>query len=127
MARRNPANYPPVQYEDISIPHFTYRIVNPHTRCKLKLLRLERVKDYLLMEEEFIQNMELKKPREEKQQEERTKIDELRGSPLQVGTLEELIDDKHGEFDPPRLCILFSCDTAIVSGTHGPEYYVPIM
>lgn len=91
--------------------------VNPHTRCKLKLLRLERIKDYLLMEEEFIQNMELKKPREEKQQarlllrrpftqetklnltlvqEERTKIDEIRGAPLQVGTLEELVDDKHG-------------------------------
>jgi 26S proteasome regulatory subunit T2 len=85
--------------------------VNPHTRCKLKLLRLERIKDYLLMEEEFISNMDLKKPREEKQQEERTKIDEIRGSPLQVGNLEEIIDDRH----------------AIVSGANGPEYYVPIL
>ena len=43
-------------------------LVTPHSRCRLKLLRLDRIKDYLLMEEEFIMNQELKKPREEKQQ-----------------------------------------------------------
>jgi len=32
------------------------------------LLKLERVKDYLLMEEEFIQNQERLKPQEEKSQ-----------------------------------------------------------
>lgn len=41
-------------------------LVTPHTRCKLKLLRLERVKDYLIMETEFISNQERLKPREEK-------------------------------------------------------------
>jgi len=30
--------------------------VTPHTKCRLKLLKLERIKDYLLMEEEFIRN-----------------------------------------------------------------------
>jgi len=85
--------------------------VTPHSRCKLKLLRLERIKDHLLMEEEFINNQERLRPREEKTQEERTKVDELRGSPMGVGTLEEIIDDKH----------------AIISSSVGPEYYVPIM
>jgi len=40
--------------------------VRPHTRCKLRLLKMERIKDYLLMEEEFIQNQERLKPTEEK-------------------------------------------------------------
>ena len=40
--------------------------VLPHTRCRLKLLRQERIKDYLLMEEEFIRNQEQLRPQEEK-------------------------------------------------------------
>jgi len=44
-------------------------------------------------------------------QEERIRVDDLRGSPMGVGTLEEIIDDDH----------------AIVSSTTGPEYYVSIM
>ena len=43
-------------------------------------------------------------------QAEKNKVEELRGSPLSIGTLEEIIDDNH----------------AIVSTTHGPEYYVGI-
>lgn len=85
--------------------------VTPHTRCRLRLLKLERVKDYLLMEEEFIQNQERLKPQEEKNQEERTKVDDIRGTPMGVGTLEEIIDDNH----------------AIVGSSVGPEYYVTIM
>jgi len=77
----------------------------------LRLLKLERVKDYLLMEEEFIQNQERLKPQEEKNQEERTKVDDIRGSPMGVGTLEEIIDDNH----------------AIVGSSVGPEYYVTIL
>ena len=42
--------------------------MTPHTRCRLKLLKLERIKDYLLMEEEFIKNQERLKPQEEKQE-----------------------------------------------------------
>eukprot|EP01115_Flamella_aegyptia_P006927 TRINITY_DN28717_c0_g1_i1.p1 TRINITY_DN28717_c0_g1~~TRINITY_DN28717_c0_g1_i1.p1 ORF type:complete len:451 (-),score=185.47 TRINITY_DN28717_c0_g1_i1:82-1434(-) len=85
--------------------------VKPHTRCKLRLLKLERIKDYLLMEEEFIRNQERLKPTEEKTQEERSKVDDIRGSPMGVGNLEEIIDDTH----------------AIVSSSVGPEYYVTIM
>jgi len=85
--------------------------VKPHTRCKLRLLKLDRIKDYLLMEEEFIQNQERLKPTEEKNQEERTRVDDIRGSPMGVGSLEELIDDNH----------------AIISSSVGPEYYVSIL
>ena len=41
-------------------------IVAPNTKCKLRLLKLERIKDYLLMEEEYIRNQEALRPREEK-------------------------------------------------------------
>ncbi|KAJ3338196.1 ATPase of 26S proteasome regulatory subunit 4 [Gonapodya sp. JEL0774] len=85
--------------------------VFPNTRCKLKLLKLDRIKDYLLLEEEFVQNQERLKPQEEKHQEERSKVDDLRGSPMNVGNLEEIIDDDH----------------AIVSSSTGPEYYVSVM
>lgn len=84
--------------------------INPVSKCRLRLLRQERVKDYLLMEEEFIKNQELLKPQEESKQKERLKVDEIRGTPMVVGTLEEIIDDEH----------------AIVSPQAGLEYYVPI-
>ena len=38
-------------------------------------------------------------------------VDELRGTPMAIGTLEEIIDDGH----------------AIISSASGPEYYVSIM
>jgi len=85
--------------------------VTPYTRCRLKMLKLERIKDYLLMEEEFIKNQERLKPQEEKHEEERTKVDELRGTPMSVGNLEEIIDDNH----------------AIVSTSVGSEHYVSIL
>jgi len=62
------------------------------------------------MEEEFIKNQELLKPQEEKHQKERLKVDEMRGTPMTVGSLEEIIDDEH----------------AIVTPHAGLEYYVPI-
>merc|ERR1712137_780140 len=61
-------------------------------------------------EEEFIQNQEQHKPQEEKAQEERLKVDELRGTPMGVGTLDEIVDDNH----------------AIVSSSVGPRYYVSV-
>jgi len=63
------------------------------------------------MEEEFIRNQDILKPKEEKDQEEREKVEDLRGSPMGVGSLEEMIDDNH----------------AIVSTSVGPEYYVNVM
>ncbi|PSS36906.1 hypothetical protein EW026_g5081 [Hermanssonia centrifuga] len=88
--------------------------VYPTTRCRLRLLKMDRIKDYLLLEEEFIGNQERLKPEtasQDKNEEDRTKVDDLRGSPMAVGTLEEIIDDDH----------------AIVSTASGPEYYVSIM
>lgn len=85
--------------------------VFPTSKCRLRLLKLERIKDYLLMEEEFIRNQEVLKPREEHEESEKAKVDDLRGTPMTVGTLEELIDDNH----------------AIVASSMGPEYYVTIM
>ena len=38
-------------------------------------------------------------------------MDDIRGTPMGVGTLEEMIDDNH----------------AIVSSAMGPEYYVTVM
>merc|ERR1711959_67638 len=85
--------------------------IYPSVKCRLRLLKLERVKDYLLMEEEFVKNQERLKPTEDSAKEELNKVDELRGTPMGVSTLEEMIDDTH----------------AIVSSSVGPEYYVSIM
>mmetsp|Transcript_1703 Transcript_1703/g.4938 ORF Transcript_1703/g.4938 Transcript_1703/m.4938 type:complete len:446 (+) Transcript_1703:224-1561(+) len=85
--------------------------VTPSAKCKLRLLKLERIKDWLLMEEEFLANQEQLRPQEERNQEDRAKVDDLRGAPMNVGTLEEIIDENH----------------AIVSSSSGPEYYVSVM
>lgn len=87
---------------------------------------MQRIHDHLLLEEEFVQNQErLRKAKTAKENsgppvdadaadphsDERGRVDDMRGSPMGVGTLEEMIDDDH----------------AIVSSTNGPEYYVSIM
>ena len=94
-------------------PQAAYKLptVVPLTKCKLRLLRLERIKDLLLLEEEFLSNQQAVKPREDKEEEEKSKVDELRGSPMSVGNIEEIIDDNH----------------AIISSVNGPEYYVNIL
>ncbi len=45
------------------------------------------------------------KPHEDKNEEDRSKVDDLRGSPMSVGNLEEIIDRNH----------------TIVSSSVGPE------
>lgn len=85
--------------------------VYPTTRCKLKLLKMERIKDHLLIEQEFVTNQENVTPTEQRQVEEREKIEQLRGSPISIGSLEEIIDDDH----------------AIVSVNSSTEYYVSIL
>lgn len=89
---------------------------------------MQRVHDHLLLEEEFVENQErLRKAKASQTQQpasaggdadaldrnadERSRVDDMRGSPMGVGNLEELIDDDH----------------AIVSSATGPEYYVSIM
>lgn len=90
----------------------TYKVpsVKPISKCKLRLLRLERIKDFLLLEEEFLTNQETLKPHEENEQKHVEEMEEIRGTPMSVGTLEEIIDETH----------------AIVSSARGPEYYVNI-
>jgi 26S proteasome regulatory subunit T2 len=76
---------------------------------------MERIKDYLNIEEEYVTNQEQLKPSQKENEksvdDERTKVDDLRGAPMGVGTLDEIIDDDH----------------AIVSSASGPEHYVSIM
>ncbi|XP_953936.1 26S proteasome subunit 4, putative [Theileria annulata] len=85
--------------------------VTPNSKCRLRLLKLERIKDYLLLEEEYITNKSLHKPLKTKNQDDLIKLDDIRGSPMSVGTLEEIIDENH----------------AIVTSSIGPEYYVNIL
>ena len=59
----------------------------------------------------LFRNQERLKPQEEKNEEERSKVDDLRGTPMSVGNLEEIIDDNH----------------AIVSTSVGSEHYVSIL
>eukprot|EP01006_Ploeotia_vitrea_P012719 TRINITY_DN33621_c0_g1_i1.p1 TRINITY_DN33621_c0_g1~~TRINITY_DN33621_c0_g1_i1.p1 ORF type:complete len:445 (-),score=77.12 TRINITY_DN33621_c0_g1_i1:89-1423(-) len=83
--------------------------VFPNTKCQLKLQRLNRIMDYLSMEEEYISAVQARPDPPSTAEDQLAKVEELRGLPLQVGNLEEIIDDGH----------------AIVS-TVGDEY-VPIM
>jgi len=91
--------------------------IHPQTKCRLRLLKEERLIDYLLLQDEFVQFQvtgQMEKAEENNKgitDKERDQIDELRGSPLSIGTLEELIDDNH----------------AIISFSVGTEYYVSIM
>eukprot|EP01065_Artemidia_motanka_P025529 TRINITY_DN30521_c0_g1_i1.p1 TRINITY_DN30521_c0_g1~~TRINITY_DN30521_c0_g1_i1.p1 ORF type:complete len:440 (+),score=167.34 TRINITY_DN30521_c0_g1_i1:68-1387(+) len=82
--------------------------VRPVLKCKLRQLRLERVKDFLLLEEEFIRACMDQPNAPSTVEEELEKVEEMRGMPLEVGSLEEMIDDDH----------------AVIS-THGEEY-VPV-
>lgn len=89
---------------------------------------MQRVHDHLLLEEEYVENQErIRKAKAQNTQtpasaggdsdaldrnaDERSRVDDMRGSPMGVGNLEEMIDDDH----------------AIVSSATGPEYYVSIM
>eukprot|EP00388_Colpodella_angusta_P002990 GDKJ01010650.1.p1 GENE.GDKJ01010650.1~~GDKJ01010650.1.p1 ORF type:complete len:442 (-),score=121.37 GDKJ01010650.1:136-1461(-) len=85
--------------------------VFPSGKCLLRLKKDERIKDFLLMEEEYIQNQERLRPQETRTEAELQKVEQLRGSPLMLGTLEEIIDENH----------------CIVSFSGGVEMYVPMM
>lgn len=63
------------------------------------------------MEEEFLSTQERARPMDERTVAERKKVDELRGTPMLIGNLEEIIDDDH----------------AIVSNALGPQHYSAIM
>lgn len=69
--------------------------ITPHSKCHLRLLKLQRVADWLKMEREFINNCVALSTREQTQDEMRRRLEEIRGSTMLVGTLEEMIDDDH--------------------------------
>lgn len=82
------------------------------------MLKLERISDYLKIEQEFIENQEkiLEKSKtkvegeEEQENPDLQKIEKMRGTPISIGSLEEFVDENH----------------CIISGNTGPEYYVGI-
>ena len=89
--------------------------ITPAAKCRLRLLKIDRVKDWLLMEQEYVGGCEAAAggaaAADERADADATRVDDVRGSPLSVGTLEELVDETH----------------AIVSSSVGPEYYVSIL
>ena len=83
--------------------------ITPNSKCQLRYLKLQRVNDWLKMEEEYITRSETFSKNQQTQEEMRKRLEEIRGSTMPVGTLEEMIDDDH----------------AIVSRSMQ-EFYVPI-
>lgn len=83
-------------------------LINPSMKCKLKLLKLQKVKAFLSLEENLLGLVE-SNPHEKDGS--KMILEQLRGHPLATGTLEEFIDDEH----------------AIVSTGLGLEYYSAIM
>ncbi|WUR03188.1 proteasome subunit RPT2 (RPT2) [Vairimorpha necatrix] len=82
-------------------------IVYPLVKCKLRDLKLQKQLAYLSLEDNLLNLAEVK-PSEFGSQ--KMLVDQIRGNPLSIGTLEEFVDDNH----------------AIVSTGLGPEYYVSI-
>ncbi|EJW02122.1 26S proteasome subunit P45 family protein [Edhazardia aedis USNM 41457] len=76
----------------------------PTIKCLLRVHRLNRLVDYLTNEDNLLQT-EVPTMKSDYQI-----VEEIRGQPLQLGTLEEFVDENN----------------AIVSTGLGPEYYVPI-
>lgn len=83
-------------------------VIAPTLKCKLRMLKLCKVKAFLTLERSLLS---LAETNPHDKDDARTTVDHLRGSPLAVGTLEEFIDDNH----------------AIVSTGIGLEYYSLIM
>src|SRR3954464_13120173 len=82
--------------------------VYPTARCKLRYLRMQRIHDHLLLEEEYVENQERLRQAKaattaapaatagdsdagDRNADERSRVDDMRGSPMGVGNLEELI------------------------------------
>ena len=84
--------------------------ITPNSKCLLRLRKFERIKDYLLMEKEYIQNKKVNIKEDENAEEEKNFVESVRGEPVEIGTLEEIINE----------------DKAIVS-VDGEEFYVNIL
>ena len=82
----------------------------PKIDCKLNLLRQQMLNNFLTLENKIYTKIEQLETESSKMSA-RKKVDEFRGTPMVMGTLEEFIDDYR----------------AIVTPYLGPEYVVPIM
>ncbi|KAF7123648.1 hypothetical protein RHSIM_Rhsim12G0148400 [Rhododendron simsii] len=69
--------------------------LTPLADCKLKFSQLEYIKEFLIIEQLFI--VEQENVFEEYKED----IDHIRGSPMLVGSLMELIDKKHAIASSP--------------------------
>lgn len=83
-------------------------VVLPTLKCKLRQLKLEKIKAFLSLEESLLGLVETNPSEKDCS---RMIMESLRGHPYAIGTLEEFIDDDH----------------AIVSTGLGLEYYSIIM
>ncbi|GAB2291487.1 26S proteasome regulatory subunit 4 B [Dionaea muscipula] len=91
-------------------------VVKPETNCKLRLLRLERIMDYLLLEHKLVWYQELLIEKylwnpELRNVENQSKIQVFLQYPLMIGILEEMVNDNH----------------AVVDASDEGEIYVGIM
>lgn len=77
--------------------------VFPTSKCYLRLLKLTRLYDFLVFEDNLIQS-------DPPVKEEMSIVEGVRGHPMQIGTLEEFVNEH----------------MAIVSAGLGPEYFVPV-
>lgn len=77
-------------------------------RCRLRLKTHQKILDYLQLEESLLS---IQEDENENLLDQKSMVEQMRGSPLSVGTLEEFVDDNH----------------AIVSAGIGPEFYVKIL
>uniref|UniRef100_A0AC34QGT6 AAA+ ATPase domain-containing protein n=1 Tax=Panagrolaimus sp. JU765 TaxID=591449 RepID=A0AC34QGT6_9BILA len=87
--------------------------VIPRRQCLLRLLKLNRIHDYLLLEQEFIQRQNASKPSDAQRKQERKKIAVLRGTPTTLARIHELFNDEQHA-------------VVVVEGSKR-EWYVPIL
>ncbi|MES1903806.1 MAG: 26S proteasome regulatory subunit 4, partial [Paramarteilia canceri] len=83
----------------------------PKFRSKLQVLYWDRIKDFLEIEREFVSIQAVTTRSAAKDDEENARVDDIRGTPIAVGTLEEVIDEDH----------------AIISTSVTSEHYVSIL
>ncbi|KAK8802232.1 hypothetical protein WA588_005205 [Blastocystis sp. NMH] len=69
--------------------------IYPSTKCKLRLLQLQRVYDFLQMETEYVRNKSEAKKVDGGPDENELTIESIRGSPLNICTVDEIIDEDH--------------------------------
>lgn len=68
--------------------------IAPKKQCLLRLLKQNRIHDYLLLEKEFILRQNVHRPLEVQRRQERKLIHKLRGSPTCLARVHELFQDE---------------------------------